>query len=88
MATEIPRLLTEALYLLLLLSAPVLAVSLILGVAVGLFQAVTQLQEPTLSFVPRLLGVGVALVVAGAWMGRELVSFAGAMLRAIPVLVP
>lgn len=88
MATEIPGLLTEALSLLLLLSAPVLGISLVLGVAVGFFQALTQLQEPTLSFVPRLIGVGVTLVLAGAWMGRELVSFAGAMLRAIPVLVP
>lgn len=86
-SAELTRLTAETLYLVLLVSAPVLVVSLLVGLSVGLLQAVTQVQEQTLSFVPKLLGVGVALAVAGGWMGGQLVRFTDELWQSIPVLV-
>lgn len=87
-AAQLTRLAAETLYLVLFVSAPVLGVSLLIGLAVGLLQAVTQVQEQTLSFVPKLVGVGVALAVAGGWMGAQLVRFTDELWRAIPLLLP
>lgn len=87
-AQELPRLLLETLYLVLLLSAPVLAVSLFVGLGVALLQAVTQIQDLTLSFVPRLVAVGVVLAATGGWMGRELLRFTSSLWSSIPQLVP
>lgn len=85
---ELTRLMTEALYLVLLVSAPVLLVSLAVGLAVGLAQAVTQVQDHTLSFVPKLVAVALTLVVAGAFMGGELLRFTHGIFTALPSLVP
>jgi len=85
---EIARLTAETLYLVLLLSAPVLVVSLVVGLSVGLMQAMTQVHEQTLSFVPKLVGVGLVLTLAGGWMTAEMVRFSGSLLQAIPELVP
>lgn len=84
---ELTRLTAQTLYLVLLVSAPALGVSLLVGLAVGLLQAVTQVQEQTLSFVPKLVGVGLALAIAGAWMGGELVRFTQGLWRALPMMV-
>jgi len=88
MAGDLTRLTAETLYLVLLVSGPVLIVSLAVGLTVGLLQAVTQVQEQTLSFVPKLVGVGITLAVAGGWMGGELVRFTQGLWTAIPTLVP
>jgi flagellar biosynthesis protein FliQ len=66
----------EALLLALLLSAPPLAAALLAGLVTGLLQAATQVQEPSLSAVPRIAAVLGALVVAGPWIGARLVRFA------------
>ena len=58
-------------------AAPILITSLAIGLAVSLFQSVTQIQENTLSFVPKALGVGVALLLSGNWMLHELIAFVG-----------
>jgi flagellar biosynthesis protein FliQ len=87
LAEELSRLVTEALHLVLLLSAPALLASLIVGLGVALLQAATQLQELTLSFVPKLIAVALALIFAGTWMGREIVHFTAALWSAIPQLV-
>ncbi len=84
---ELTRLTAETLYLVLLVSAPALVVSLAVGLTVGLLQAVTQVQEQTLSFVPKLVGVAIALVVGGGWMGAQLLRFTDAIWTAIPDLV-
>jgi len=84
---EWTRLTAEALYLVLRVSAPVLGVSLLVGLAVGLLQAVTQVQEHTLAFVPKLLAVGATLALAGGWMGAEIVRYTDHLLRALPLLV-
>jgi flagellar biosynthetic protein FliQ len=69
------------------LSAPILVTSLVIGFAVSLFQSLTQIQEFTLSFVPKLLGIGVALVLCGNWMMHTLVSFTTDLFESIPSLL-
>jgi flagellar biosynthetic protein FliQ len=85
---ELTRLTAEALYLVLLVSAPTLVVALAVGLVLGLLQAVTQVQEQTLSFVPKLVAVALVLSATGTWMSREIVRFTDALWRAIPAWVP
>lgn len=59
-----------------MVAMPVLAVSLFLGILVSIFQAATQIQEMTLTFVPKLLGIAVVLALMGSWMLTTLVQFA------------
>lgn len=66
---------------------PILATSLLVGVGVGLFQVLTQVQEATLSFVPKMLAVGVVAVLLGPWMAQKLVAFTAGLLRMLPELV-
>jgi len=68
-------------------AAPILVVSLVVGFAVSLLQSVTQIQEFTLSFVPKLAGVAVTLVVAGGWMLTELETFTRSMFDLVPRLI-
>ncbi|NPV28220.1 MAG: flagellar biosynthesis protein FliQ [Firmicutes bacterium] len=65
----------DALYAVLLVSAPLLGVSLLVGLLVSIFQATTQIQEQTLSFVPKIIAVLVAAVIFAPWMLQILVSF-------------
>jgi len=69
------------------LAAPILIVSLAIGVGVSLLQSVTQVQEFTLTFVPKLAGVAVVLVVAGSWMLHQLVTFTNQLFERVPDLV-
>jgi flagellar biosynthetic protein FliQ len=69
------------------LGAPVLLTAMLIGFAVSLFQSVTQIQEPTLSFVPKAVGVGIALLVTGNWMLHELLSFTNMLFAEIPTLL-
>ncbi len=69
------------------LSAPILITALVIGFAVSLFQSATQIQEVTLSFVPKAIGVGVALLVAGNWMIQESVAFTTGMFERLPGLL-
>jgi flagellar biosynthetic protein FliQ len=69
------------------LSAPMLLTALVVGFAVSLMQAVTQLQDSTLSFVPKIIAVGVALLVSGNWMMHELVSFTQEIFALLPRLL-
>lgn len=68
-------LLREAVVTTLLLALPLLAVGLVVGLAVSLFQAVTQIHEMTLTFVPKLVGIAAVLVLLGPWMLHRLVGF-------------
>ena len=85
---ELTRLTAEALYLVLLVSAPALVVALAVGLVLGLLQAVTQVQEQTLSFVPKLVAVALVLSATGTWMSSEIVRFTDTLWRAIPTWVP
>ena len=69
------------------LSAPILVTSLVICFTISLFQSLTQIQEVTLSFVPKLLGVGVALVLCGNWMMHTLVAFTDDLFESIPGLL-
>lgn len=69
------------------LAAPILVTALVIGFAISLLQSITQIQEVTLSFVPKAIGVAVALMVAGNWMISEIVSFTNAMFEKIPTLL-
>ncbi len=69
------------------LSAPILLTALVIGFAVSLFQSLTQIQEVTLAFVPKLLGVGIALLICGNWMMHTLVAFTNDLFDAIPGLL-
>ena len=69
------------------LSAPILVTSLVVGFAISLFQAMTQIQEFTLAFVPKLVGVGVALLISGGWMLQTLVDFTQDLFAMVPTLL-
>ena len=69
------------------LCAPILLTALAIGFAVSLFQSVTQIQEVTLSFVPKMIGVGIALLVSGNWMLGTMVTFTQQLFAQIPQLL-
>jgi flagellar biosynthetic protein FliQ len=69
------------------LAAPALVTSLVVGFAVSMFQSATQLQEFTLSFVPKAVAVGIALLICGHWMMTTLVSFTQELFAQIPNLL-
>jgi flagellar biosynthetic protein FliQ len=69
------------------LGAPILITALVLGFAISLFQSVTQIQEATLSFVPKAIGVGVALLMSGNWMLHEMTSYTTNLFEQIPTLL-
>ncbi len=77
----------DALWLVMLIAAPVLLAALVTAFAISLFQAATQILEPTLSFVPKLIVVLLVLALLGSWMGGQLVEFARTMLTDFPGLV-
>jgi flagellar biosynthetic protein FliQ len=78
---------TSGLLLAAKLCAPMLLTALVVGFAVSLFQSVTQIQEPTLSFVPKAVAVAIALLVAGHWMIQEIVAFTNELFEKIPGLL-
>jgi flagellar biosynthetic protein FliQ len=69
------------------LAAPILIVSLAIGVGISLLQAVTQVQEFTLTFVPKLVGVALVMVLAGSWMLHQLVAFTNDLFERVPSLI-
>jgi flagellar biosynthetic protein FliQ len=69
------------------LGAPILVTSLVVGFAISLLQSITQIQEVTLSFVPKAFAVAVALLVCGHWMISEIVAFTHDLFARIPALV-
>jgi flagellar biosynthesis protein FliQ len=70
-----------------LLCAPALVVGLVVGLIVSVFQAATQIQEMTLTFVPKMVAVGAALVFFGPWILRSIIAFTSRLLMSIPDLV-
>ena len=76
----------EAMYVGLLLGLPPLLIALVVGFAVSLFQAATQINEATLSFIPKLLAVAVALVIAGPWMLTTMLDYMRGILLHVATL--
>jgi len=77
----------EALWMMLMVSAPVLGVMLVVGLLVSLFQAVTQINEATLAFVPKLIAAMAVFALAGPWMLTTLVEYIRRTIEAIPSVV-
>ena len=72
---EVTAIASTALYLVIKVSAPVLLVSLVVGLLISLFQTVTSIQEQTLTFVPKIIAVFLSLILLGNWMLTELSGF-------------
>ena len=77
----------EALFMIVALAGPLLAAALFVGVLVGVLQAATQIQEQTLSFIPKLLALALALVVLGPWLLNSAVVFMESLFYRIPELI-
>ena len=77
----------QALWVTMLIAAPLLLSALGVGLLVGMFQAATQINEMTLSFIPKLLVLVLALIVAGPWMLMVIVNFTRQLMEQIPSLI-
>jgi flagellar biosynthetic protein FliQ len=77
----------HALELTLMLAAPLLVVALVTGLVIGAFQAATQINEMTLSFIPKLIAMAATLVIAGPWMLKLIVSYTRELFESIPMLI-
>ena len=80
-------LIRQAIMMALMVSAPLLATALIIGVVVSLIQAVTQLQEQTLTFIPKLLALALVFTLTLPWTLTRLVEYLAGVLRSLPTLV-
>jgi flagellar biosynthetic protein FliQ len=76
-----------ALGTMLMLAMPLLVTALAIGLLVGVFQAATQINEMTLSFIPKLIGMAAAIVVAGPWMLKVIVSYTRGLIESIPSMI-
>lgn len=76
----------ESIFTVLLVSAPMLCLALVVGLSISILQAVTQIQEMTLTFIPKIVAVAIALVIFLPWMINTIVSFAGGLFQIIPTL--
>ena len=85
--TDVLAIALQTMMVVMKLSAPILVTSLVIGFAVSLFQAMTQIQEFTLAFVPKLIGVGVALMISGNWMLKTLIDFTNDLFERVPSLL-
>ena len=77
----------RALEITILLSMPLLLAALIIGLLVGVFQAATQINEMTLSFIPKLLAMAAVLALTGPWMIRQLVEYSRNLIQNIPGMI-
>jgi len=77
----------HALEVMLLLAMPLLLAALVVGLIVGIFQAATQINESTLSFIPKLIGVAVVLMIGGSWMLQTLTTYTRDLFMSIPRLM-
>ena len=84
---QVVSLVVDAMSVSLKIALPVLLVSLVVGLAVSIFQAVTQIQEQTLTFIPKILATIVVMVVGGPWMLDQLLSYTRDLWSSIPNLI-
>lgn len=86
-SSEVLNIAVQGLWVAAKLSAPILITALVVGFAVSLVQSVTQIQEATLSFVPKAVAVVIALVICGHWMISEIVTFTHQLFERLPALL-
>lgn len=84
---QLNAILQQALYLVVLVSAPAVLIALVVGLVVAVFQATTQIQEQTLSFAPKLVAVFGVLAFTGPWIGSQLVRFTFHVFDQFPALL-
>ena len=77
----------RALEITILLSMPLLLAALVIGLLVGVFQAATQINEMTLSFIPKVLAMAAVLALTGPWMIRQLVEYTRNLIESIPGMI-
>jgi flagellar biosynthetic protein FliQ len=85
--TSVVHIAVETMILATKLGAPILLISLVIGFAVSVLQSVTQIQEITLSFVPKLVGVGLVILLTGHWMLAQAIDFTNQLFAALPQLL-
>jgi flagellar biosynthetic protein FliQ len=77
----------QAIEMTLILSGPLLLAALVIGLVVSIFQAATQINEQTLSFIPKLLGTFIVLILAGPWMLQMMIDYIRRLFESIPQLI-
>ncbi len=77
----------QALEVTLKVSAPFLLAGLVVGLLISVFQAATQIQEPTLSFIPKIVAMGVVIAIGGPWMLDQIVAYTHELFTSIPTLI-
>ncbi len=85
--TSITEMALDAMLLVAKLGAPVLLTAMVIGLLVGMVQSATQLQEATITFVPKLFGVGLVLLLCGNWMLNSAVSYTHELFQSLPNLL-
>jgi flagellar biosynthetic protein FliQ len=78
---------SQAIQVSLMLGAPLLLVALVIGLVISIFQAATQINEATLSFIPKLVAICLTLILAGPWMLEKMLDYIRALFMSIPQLV-
>jgi len=78
---------SQAMTLALKLGGPMLLVGLVVGLVVSIFQAVTSIQEQTLTFIPKIVGIALIIVVLGPWMLQQILSYTADLFNSIPTMV-
>jgi flagellar biosynthetic protein FliQ len=76
----------SALVLALMMAAPMLLTSLVIGILISLFQAATSINEATLTFIPKIVGVSLVLALLGSWMAQQILSFTTNLFNSLPTL--
>lgn len=88
MSTElILQIAQQSVYTILIVIAPVVGIALVIGLVISILQATTQIQEQTLTFVPKIIAVFLSLLVFGAWMLQHVVEFTKHLLESLPQYV-
>jgi flagellar biosynthesis protein FliQ len=85
--TDVTEIATQTMLVGAKVAAPILLTALLVGFMISLFQAATQIQEQTLSFVPKMIAVAIALLVTGNWVLNTLVSFTNQLFESLPRLL-
>lgn len=85
--TEIMTIGQQALWVTMLIGGPLLLAGLVAGLLISILQAATQINEMTLSFIPKILAIALVLMVGGTWMLHELMDFTTRLLHSIPVVL-
>ena len=84
---DVTQIAAETMMLAAKVAAPVLLTALLVGFLISLFQAATQIQEPTLSFVPKMIAVSIALLVTGNWVLNQMITFTQSLFAELPRLL-